>query len=180
MVCILLADGFEEAEALVPCDILRRGGVEVVLAGVCGPVAAGAHGVRVMADRALEEVSADQVELLVLPGGAGYQILRDSRRVGQLIDAVAARGRTVAAICAAPTVLGGRGLLKGRRAVCYPGMEDALGGAEPCPGQQVVWDGPFLTGEGPGAAYAFGFALLESLKGPGVTEEVKHGMCWRG
>lgn len=179
MVAILLADGFEEAEALVPCDILRRGGAEVVLVGVTGLGVTGAHGIRITADKLLEEVNAGEVEMLVLPGGMGYQILRDTDRVGLLIDAVAAMGHTVAAICAAPNVLGGRGLLDGRRAVCYPGMEDGMGRAEICSGEQVVQDGGFITGEGPGSAFEFGYELLEKLKGHDVMEEVKHGMYFR-
>lgn len=180
MIYVLLADGFEEVEALAPVDILRRGGAEVALVGVGGKEVTGAHGIRVLADATLNEVEAGDCELLVLPGGMGYQILRDTPEVGAFVDAVAALGRTVAAICAAPTVLAGRGLLEGRRAVCYPGMEDDMAGAVMCPGEQVVRDGNFITAEGPGSAYAFGYALLELARGRAVMEEVCHGMYWRG
>lgn len=179
MIYVLLADGFEEVEAMAPVDILRRGGVEAALVGVGSQWIIGAHGIRVQADVTLDAVDADGCDMLVLPGGAGYQVLRDTPAVGALIDNVAARGRVVAAICAAPTVLAGRGLLDGRRAVCYPGMEDEMGGAVLCSGEQVVRDGSFVTAEGPGSAYVFGYELLELARGRAVMEEVRRGMYWR-
>ncbi len=177
MVYILLADGFEEAEALVPCDILRRGGVEVKLVGTTGPQVTGAHGIWVLADCTLDQVEPEQIELLMLPGGlAGVDRLYANRQVQTLIQKCYDGGVYVAAICAAPTILGAMGLLDRRRAVCYPGMEEGLGSAVVCKGSQAVVDGRIITGEGPGSAYEFGYQLLESLKGKEAMEQVKHAM----
>lgn len=180
MVCILLADGYEEAEAIVPCDILRRGGVEVKLVGVTGRTAVSARSVRLDTDLLLEELDPSDLEMLVLPGGvASTDTLAANETVRNLILDTLEKGRWLAAICAAPTVFGGMGILKGRRAVCYPGMEEGMKGACPCRGEQVVVDGKLITGEGPGSAYEFGYQLLETLKGREAMERVKHGMHFR-
>lgn len=180
MVYILLADGFEEAEAIVPADLLRRTGAEVALVGVTGRVVTGAHGIAVQSDLELAQVKQDALELLMLPGGlGGVQNIGASPAAMELIRDAAEAGRYVAAICAAPSLLGKLGLLDGRRAVCYPGLEKAMGAADAQTGHSVVADGRFITGEGPGAAFDFGLKLVETLKGADAAEQVRHDACWR-
>lgn len=180
MVYILLADGFEEAEAIVPADLLRRAGAEVALTGVTGPVVTGAHGIAVTCDLELAQVKQSEMELLMLPGGlGGVQNIGASSAAMALIQSAAESGRYVAAICAAPSLLGKLGLLDGRKAVCYPGMEETMGSADARKGQSVVADGRFITGEGPGAAFDFGLKLVETLKGAAAAERVSHDACWR-
>lgn len=180
MVYILLADGFEEAEAIVPADLLRRAGAEVALTGVTGPVVTGAHGIAVTCDRKLEQVKMEDLELLMLPGGlGGVENIGASPAAMELIRSAAEAGRYVAAICAAPSLLGKLGLLEGRRAVCYPGMEETMGAVNAQRGHSVVADGHFITGEGPGAAFDFGLKLVETLKGDAAAKQVSHDACWR-
>lgn len=180
MVYILLADGFEEAEAIVPADLLRRAGADVALVGVTGPMVTGGHGVAVRCDVTLDQVDFDALEMLVLPGGmGGVENLGKSSAAMELVRRTARSGRYLAAICAAPTLLGGLGLLEGRQAVCYPGMESAMTGARAKPGNSVVTDGALITGEGPGAAFPFGLKLVEALKGAEAARQVADGACWR-
>lgn len=181
MVCILLGNGFEEAEAIVPADLLRRGGAEVALTALEGAEATSSHGVTVKADMTLADVDPDDVELVFLPGGlGGVQAILDCPAALDLVRAVYDKGKYVTAICAAPTILGGLGLLEGRKAVCYPGMEDGLTGAVVCKGQGVVEDGKLITGEAAGSAFAFGLKLLELLKGPAAAARVKDAVHYRG
>lgn len=181
MVYILLADGFEEAEALVPADLLRRADVRVALVGVTGPVVTGAHGIKVCSDCPVEQVNAEEMEMLVVPGGlGGVQNVAASPVAMELVKQAADDGKWLAAICAAPSlVLGPAGLLKERRAVCYPGMEDTMTGALAQKGCSVVTDGNIVTGEGPGAAFEFGLKLVEALKGGEIARKVANDACWR-
>lgn len=180
MVLILLADGFEEAEAVVPADLLRRAGAEVALVGVTGRVVTGAHGIAVTCDLELEQAKGAAAELLMIPGGLdGVRNIGASPAAMELIQSAAEAGRYVAAICAAPSLLGKLGLLNGRKAVCYPGLEEAMGPADAQRGRSVVVDGPFITGEGPGAAFDFGLKLVETLKGADAAKQVSHDACWR-
>ena len=180
MVMILLAPGFEESEALVPADLLLRAGVEVQLVGVGGRCVTGSHGITVTADLTLEEAGGSDVEMLVLPGGTrGVAGLRACPAVSELILRVHGAGACVAAICAAPTLLSGLGLLEGRRAVCYPGMEGQLAGAQVQPGCPVVEDGPFITGEAAGASFPFGLKLVERLRGAQAAQAVRDAVHWR-
>ena len=180
MVYILLANGFEEAEAIVPADLLRRAGAEVALVGVTGPVVTGAHGIAVTADLTLEQVERSKMELLMLPGGlGGVENIGASAAAMELIRQAADGDGYLAAICAAPSLLGKLGLLEGRKAVCYPGMEAAMGAADARKGHSVVADGRIITGEGPGAAFDFGLKLVETLKGAAAAKQVSHDACWR-
>lgn len=181
MVYIFLAPGFEEAEALVPGDLLRRAGVEVALAALEGELVTGGHGITVKADLTLEQVELDRAEMLILPGGGvGVRNLGDSPVVEALIRGAAERNIPLAAICAAPSLLGRWGLLEGREAVCYPGWEDQLTGAEVKGENQVVESGSILTGRAAGAAFDFGLALIRKLRGAEEEEKVRHGICYRG
>ncbi len=179
MVYILLANGFEEGEAIVPADMLRRGGCPVALVGVTGPMVTGAHGIVVQSDIPLSQVNPEDMELLMLPGGLdGVNNLAANETVIQLIQKAAEGPGKLAAICAAPTLLGKLGLLQGKNAVCYPGLESGMIGANPVTDCYVVVDGDVITGKGPGAAFDFGLKLVEMLKGADVAAEVAGDACW--
>ena len=152
-----LANGFEDIEALAPVDILRRGGLEVVTVSITGSeYVESAHGVEVKADVWFEDVeSFDDADLLLLPGGMpGAANLDMHHQLGQVLIDHCERGKLMGAICAAPLVLGRRGLLDGRRATCYPGFEQYLDGAE-ITHELVTEDGNIITGSGLGAAIPF-------------------------
>lgn len=181
MVCVLLADGFEEAEAVVPVDLLRRGGVEVVLTGVNGTTVKSSHDLLFTADALLADVDLDQVEMVFVPGGlGGVNALLESGEARDFLARAAAADKYLAAICAGPTVLSRLGLIDGREAVCYPGMEDLLPPANPRPGNRVVRDGRVLTGEAAGASFDLGLLMLEVLKGKDTADQVRHSVYYRG
>ena len=177
MVYILLAPGFEEAEALVPADLLRRAGVDVTLVSLQGDAVTGSHQITVKADLTLERVNLDDAEMLVLPGGGlGVKHLGEAPEVEALVRQAVARGLWVGAICAAPTLLGRWGQLEGREAVCFPGMEGQLAGAQVRMEQRTVTDGRLITGRAAGSAFDFGLALGEALAGPEEAERVRHAV----
>jgi len=181
MVYMLLAPGFEEAEALVPADLLRRAEVEVALTALEGEYVTGGHGITVKADLTLAQVDLSQAEMLVLPGGGvGVRNLGNSPAVEALVRRAAEENIPLAAICAAPSLLGRWGLLEGRAAVCYPGWEEQLTGAEVQKEAQVVESGSVLTGRAAGAAFDFGLALIRKLRGAEEEEKVRHGIFYRG
>lgn len=182
MVYILLADGFEEAEALVPADLLRRAGAQVALVGVTGEVVTGAHGIAVVSDLIVDQTQTEGMELVVVPGGLpGVENVAASARAMELVKTAAeADDCYLAAICAAPSiVLGPAGILKGYKATCYPGMEAGMEGADAQEGYSVVVDGDIITGEGPGAAFDFGLTLVKMLKGDDAAKRVAQDACWR-
>lgn len=165
MIYVFLADGFEECEALAPVDILRRGGYEVKTVGVGGRTVIGSHKIPVVCDITEDEAKTDGLEAIILPGGMpGTLNLEKSERVQGFIDYAAEKGLVIGAICAAPSVLGHKGLLKGKRATCYDGFEKELIGAT-LSGEPVVTDGKITTACGAGAAFDFGFRLLSELSG---------------
>jgi 4-methyl-5(b-hydroxyethyl)-thiazole monophosphate biosynthesis len=177
MVYVFLADGFEEIEAIAPIDILRRGGVEVVTVGVTDVSVTGAHGIKVTADTAIGNISFnDKLEMIVFPGGGpGTENLKKSAKVAQILKTAAEANCFIAAICAAPSVLGEMGLLEGKNAVCYPGFESKLQKAI-ISKDYVVRDGQFITAKGAGVAAEFGFELLSVLKNPETAEKVRASM----
>lgn len=171
MIYMLLADGFEEVEALCPLDLLRRAGLPIQTVSVGRSLVKGAHGIAVQADLTPEAVK-ETPEMLVLPGGMpGTLNLDASPLTDCLLQAVIANGGRIAAICAAPLILGRRGLLKGKRAVCYPGFEDELVGAE-IPNTSVVTDGLITTAVGMGVACEFGLELISLLTTPEKAAQI--------
>jgi len=163
MVYVFLAGGFEEIEALAPIDILRRAGLSVQTVGIGGREVTGAHGVTFIADIADEAFIPDDMEAVVLPGGMpGTKNLEASRTVTAALTRAVEEHCVIAAICAAPSILGHKGLLEGRCATCYPGFEEALQGAT-ATGEPVVIDGRFVTARGAGAAVEFALALVSVL-----------------
>lgn len=175
---VFIADGFEEIEALTAVDLLRRGGIAADLVSASSGLSrTGAHGVKVLCDRVMEDCDWAGSDMLVLPGGwPGAENLRNQAELCERIERFTAEGRWVAAICAAPYVLGELGLLRGRRATCYPGFEKTLAGAEPT-GALVERDGRIITGRGPGAAAEFALALVEALAGKKKADEVRAGLA---
>lgn len=172
MVYVFLADGFEEIEAIAPIDIMRRAGINVKTVGVGGKDIKGSHGIMISSDIEIKDIE-DDAEMIILPGGTGASNLEKSAEVQNAIDKAVEKGAFIGAICAAPAILGRKGLLKGKKAVCYPGFESDLLGAM-VENSQVCRDGRIITGNGPGAAFAFGLTLAECLSGN--AQKVKSGM----
>ncbi len=178
MVVILLGTGFEEIEMVAPCDILRRGGAEVCLAGIGAREITGSNKITVCADCLVEDINAEDVELLMLPGGlGGVRSILESETAMKLIADVHSRGRLVSAICAAPTVLAELGITDGKAATCYPGMEDQMGSAN-MKAVGAVADGMVCTGRAAGSAMEFGYLLLEKLRGAETAERVRKAMVY--
>ncbi len=172
-VLVPLAEGFEELEAVTIIDILRRAGIEVVIASLAGSPVAGSHGIRIAADTPLAALAEQDFDMIALPGGMpGAMHLRNDARIAGLLRRHRAGGRPVAAICAAPMVLEAAGVLDGRRATSYPGfLEDAKHTA--VTGEAVVTDDGVITSRGPGTALDFALALVAELAGPAVRGEVE-------
>lgn len=173
-VLVPLAEGFEEIEAVVIIDVLRRAGVEVRVAGLArGPVT-GSHGIQVATDCTLDEVDAAGLAMIVLPGGMpGAANLEKDQRVLALVRALESTGRTVAAICAAPRVLAAAGVLRGRSATAYPSVRAQLAGAEVVDRPRVVRSGPIVTSQGVGTALEFALELVDELAGSSVARELR-------
>lgn len=178
-VFVFLADGFEEIEGLTVVDILRRAQIETETVSITGKKEVqGSHRITVYADRLFEEISGDDAVLFVLPGGMpGTLRLGEHRGLAELLKKAAADGKKVAAICAAPSVLGGLGLLEGHRAVCYPGFEEKLTGAgtgtEP-----VAVSGNITTSRGMGTAIPFALALVAQLKDQETADKLGRSIIW--
>ena len=174
MVYLFLKDGFEEAEALVTADVLRRAGLDLRLVGE--KTVRGSHGITVAADLPEEDVVPESAQMLILPGGkGGVAGLKADSRIATLVRAALDSGVRVAAICAAPSVLGELGLLEGKMAVCYPGWEGALKAAV-VPGANVITDGLITTGKAAGTVYPFAFELVRLLCGEEAAEKVRGAM----
>ena len=171
LVYIFFADGVEEIEALTAVDILRRGGVETVMVSVTGNrTIHGSHDIIFETDRLFEDGPLTDADMLVLPGGgAGTKALTAHEGLRELLFAYAKKDRWIGAICAAPSVLGRNGLLRGRRATCFPGFEEFLEGAT-VTGESVVVDGKFITGKGMGVANEFALSLLGALDADKAAE----------
>ncbi|MDR1756778.1 MAG: DJ-1/PfpI family protein [Culturomica sp.] len=182
-VYLFLAEGFEEIEALVTVDVLRRGGVEIKTVSISsGREVTGAHGIPVIADKRLEEVVAGNADYLILPGGMpGAQHLSESKPLMELLEKHYKSGRPLAAICAAPAlVLSKLPLPEHTRLTCYPGYESCLQ-KYTVTGEGVVTDGNLITGKGPAFATAFALAILDRLTGSGQkSKEVAAGLLYTG
>jgi len=170
---ILLANGFEECEALTPVDILRRAGAEVFLASISDDKAVtGAHGITVLADVLISELDTDGIDVLILPGGLkGTEALGESYQTAELIRKTVDAGSYVAAICAAPSVLGKMGYLDDRNMACYPGFESEMPLANRT-GEKVEVDDIFITAEGMGVSLEFGLKITELLYGADLADKI--------
>lgn len=176
MIVVLLANGFEEIEALTPIDVLRRAGHTVISCGLCGKEVKGSHGIPVIADATPEDIDLTKVTMAIFPGGMPGATNIDAHPFTDiLVDAVIKNDGKLAAICAAPLVLGRRGLLKGKRATCYPGFEDELIGADVC-GVGVVTDGNVTTAKGMGVALDFAKELVRITLGEEKAKEISEAI----
>jgi len=176
MIIVLLAEGFEEIEALTPVDMLRRAGLDVRTVGIAGREIKGSHGITVRCDMTDEELLIGDIDMAIFPGGMpGALNLDSSPLTDKIIEAVTRRGGHLAAICAAPLVLGRRGLLAGKRAVCYPGFESELVGAE-IADAPVVTDGNITTARGMGVALEFSKELVRIAVSPARAEELSRAI----
>lgn len=177
-VYVFFADGFEEIEALTAVDTLRRAGLNVKIVSVTpDEIVVGAHGVSVLCDVNFDNCDFFDAELLVLPGGMpGAATLDAHEGLRKLICRFAEVNKPLAAICAAPMVLGKLGLLRGKKATCYPGFEKYLEGAEHV-NAPVVCDGNIITGRGPGSAIEFALVIVDRLVGKEKVSELAEAMC---
>lgn len=175
MIYVLLTDGFEDIEALAVVDILRRAELDVKTVGVGGKNIVSAHSVTVVCDELIDELNVAEMDMLILPGGPGHTDLDASEKVHSLIRYAHEHDKFIAAICAAPSIIGKMGLLKGKNYTCYPGFEDKVIGGIHSDGN-VAADGKIITGKGPGAACDFGFKIVEIFRGKIVADDLKAQM----
>lgn len=174
MIYTFLADGFEEIEALCPVDIMRRAGLTVTTVGIGGREIVGSHGITVRADISDSELCAEDIELIFLPGGMpGTKNLDASKAVHQAIDLAIEQNAYIAAICAAPMILGKRGILNEKEAVCYPGFENYLDGATVPADKKIVTDGKIITAKGMGVAADLGLEIVRVLCGKEKSDALR-------
>ena len=180
MIYVFLATGFEDIEAIAPVDIMRRAGLEVQTVSITGEeIVTSAHGVGIASDLLLSDVDFSSAEMLVLPGGLpGSTNLDACKPLTEAIKRHFESGGSIAAICAAPLVYGHLGLLKGRRATCYPGVERELTGAT-YTAAIVERDGNIITGKGPAAAFEFGYTIVDFFLGEGASQPLRQGMIYK-
>ena len=171
-VTIVLANGFEETEALVPADVMRRAGLEVTLLSINAERnVTSAHNITVVADRTLAD-GFPEYDLIILPGGMpGTKNLFECAQLTEELKKAYSKGKKLSAICAAPMILGQLGMLMGRRATAFPGFEQYLDGATQI-GGRVVTDGPITTGISAGAAFEFGLELISVLEGTEKSKQI--------
>jgi 4-methyl-5(b-hydroxyethyl)-thiazole monophosphate biosynthesis len=180
MVYQLLGTGFEEVEAVTPCDLLRRAGVGVKMIGIDGLSVTGGHGITFICDGTLEDVDIDQAEMILLPGGlGGVNSIQSSDRALDLIQTFHREGKYVAAICAAPTILAQLHITDGCLATCYPGMEGEMGQAVMVSETESVQDGRIITGTSAGCAIDFSLQLITALRGRDAADKVAQAIVYR-
>ena len=173
MVYVLLGTGFEESEAIVPVDLLRRAGVQVQTVGIHGKTVYGGHGIGVEADIMLEQMDLTDLEMIVLPGGlGGVASIRASKEAMDAIAFAYENNHYVAAICAGPTVLADLHITDGKNTTCYPGCEGGMGSAVVAENAACITDGKLITGASAGCAVPFGLALVAALKGEQAANTV--------
>lgn len=177
MVYLFLANGFEEIEALTPLDMLRRAGIETVSVSINGGrEVTGAHGITVVADKTIKNTQPTDIDAVILPGGLpGADNLRNDTAVNMFIDEAIKQNKLVCAICAAPRIPGEKGLLKGKKAICYPGFEKYLEGATITDVGCVV-DGNIITSKGMGKATEFALEIITALKDRESANKIKESI----
>ena len=175
-VAIILAEGFEELEAVAIIDVLGRAGIDVVSAGLKEGHVSSARKVKIIPDASIDEINSNDYDMLVLPGGLpGSDNLNADKRVGDLIRDFNDKGKVTGAICAAPYVLANAGVLEGKHATSYPSFKEKLGNVE-YEEKTVVTDGNVMTSRGPGTAICFGLAIVERFLGPEKAQQIKDEM----
>jgi 4-methyl-5(b-hydroxyethyl)-thiazole monophosphate biosynthesis len=176
MIYLFLADGFEECEALAPLDILRRANIEIKTVGIGSNTIVGSHGISVNCDTINKDLTFDNLKGIILPGGMpGALNLENSQTVQDTIDYCVNNNLLISAICAAPQILGHKGILKSKNATCFPGFEEELKGAY-LKDEKVVCDGNIITACGAGAAFEFGFKILEYFTDKDTANNLKNTM----
>ncbi len=179
MIYIFLSDGFEECEALTPVDILRRAKIEIKTVGIGSKTVVGSHGIPIVCDITENEVSTDNLSGIILPGGMpGTVNLENSDTVQRFIDFAYSNHLIMGAICAAPSILGHKNILIGKKATCFTGFEKDLYGAVVTQ-EPAVRDDNIITAYGAGAAFEFGFLLLEAIKGKQEADVLKKQMRYK-
>jgi 4-methyl-5(b-hydroxyethyl)-thiazole monophosphate biosynthesis len=180
-ILIILAHGFEEVEAVTPIDILRRGGIDVIIAGVGESNIIGSHGIKIQCDTTIEQIDADDYDGVVIPGGLpGADNISESEEAGRFIESIYQGKKLVAAICASPSiVLSPLKILDGRKSTGYPGFENRFSEFVELKTDKVVVDGNIITSKGPGTAADFSFAILEYLVGVEQAESVARAMLYK-
>lgn len=178
MVYILLADGFEDIEALAPLDILRRMGADVKTVGVKDKAVISARGVRVEADITADAVDMEKCEMLILPGGPGYEILDGDENADKFLRYAYEKGIFIGAICAAPSILGKRGMLEGKCGTCFTGYDKYCIGMI-YKNEKAVRDGNIITSRGAGTALEFGYMLGAALFGEDAAENMMSNMLYK-
>ena len=174
MVYMLLGTGFEETEAIAPLDLLRRAGVEVMTVGVDGKIVVGSHGIGIEADIELSELDLTNLEMIILPGGlGGVTSVRASEGAMNALKFAWDNDKSVAAICAGPTVLADLHITDGKNTTCFPGCEDGMGSAIVHGDVPCVRDGKLITGASAGCAIPFGLALVAALKGQDAADKIR-------
>ena len=170
---VFLADGFEEIEAIAPIDIFRRAEIETITISISdNKMVTGAHNISILADYLFSDVDFAENDLLYLPGGMpGTKNLEAHKGFKKLLLKQVEKGKNIAAICAAPSILGKMDLLNGKEAICYPGFENLLFGAT-ISEQKVVKSGNIYTAKGAGVAIQFALRLVEDLKGKEIANKI--------
>ncbi|MCP4137472.1 MAG: DJ-1/PfpI family protein [bacterium] len=175
-VLVPLADGFEEIEALTIVDVLRRAKIDVTTICIGENPVRGAHDIAVKADKHIDDIPFAEYNFIALPGGMpGSANLRDDERIISLVTDIHSRNGYVSAICAAPIVLARAGLIDGKKATAFPGIEGQLGNIEYIP-EPVITDGKIITGKGPGCAIPFALKLVEIIAGEKTSVSIKKDM----
>ncbi len=178
-VLVPIAPGFEEIEAVTVIDVLRRGGIEVVVAGTIAGAVEGRNRIVLQPERNLDDVISDDFDMVVLPGGAaGTEHLKNDERIKGLLKKMAGKGKYTTAICAAPIVLEAAGLLQGKNVTSHPSVQSGLKGVH-YQEDRVVVDGKVITSRAPGTSMEFSMKLLEILAGKDKRAEVNHGVMAR-
>lgn len=179
-VCIFFTEGFEEIEALTVVDLLRRASIDASMVSVTGKLQVnGARGIKIEADALFEDVDYDEVQMIVLPGGSpGWKNLEKCEKLMKLVDDFASKGRRISAICGAPSVLGRRGILKGRTACVYPEMDESLEGAV-VTHKEVAVDRNIITSRGVGTAIPFSLAIIEELTDAATAQKISDSIVYR-
>ena len=179
-VLVFLASGFEEIEALTVVDLLRRAGIDTMMVSITNDISVtGSHGITVAADEVMEAINFDEATMIVLPGGMpGTKNLEACDALMNQVDDYYSQGKYIAAICAAPTIFGHRGILEGKSACCYPGMEDQLKGANVNMDQVSVAD-KVITSRGLGTAIPFACKLIEELIDKETADKIAAAIVYR-
>ena len=180
MVYMLLGTGFEEMEAVVPLDILRRAGVPVQTVGIAGNSVRGSHDICIEADITLDQMDLTTLEMIIVPGGRdGVAAISNSSEAMSALKFAWENRKFVAAICAGPSVLASLGITDGKNATCYPGWEPKMGSANMVADTACIRDGNLITGTSAGCSLPFGLALVEALRGSDAAKAVAELMVIR-